>query len=182
MDILYLAAMILLPIVPAFLLFKLLAAAGQVSGKLMGFSIKLGGAFAGYFAVLLLLMFELPVWHPTYSVLQFHGTVTDENGNPIQPLDEKDITLVPDDLMLIPGGEFEVKFTVANNDWPTLSISHPNYKVDNIVLDPNAAGMKDNGKGHYTISNKIILHKLAPYAGTGTPPTPVTDSQEPNHE
>lgn len=45
--------LILLPLVPAFLLFKLLPCSATVEGPLQGLQLKLGGAFAGYFAVLL---------------------------------------------------------------------------------------------------------------------------------
>jgi hypothetical protein len=46
--------MVLVPTIPAFLLFKFLPSTGSVEGPLQGLTFKLGGAFAGYFAILLL--------------------------------------------------------------------------------------------------------------------------------
>src|SRR5437762_1275655 len=46
-----LAALVLLPLIPAFVLFKALRSKGSVSGPLGSFKIALGGAFGGYFAL-----------------------------------------------------------------------------------------------------------------------------------
>jgi len=50
-----LAALTLLPLLPSFFLFKLLPSEAQATGPLKGLKVKLGGAFAGYVVVLLLL-------------------------------------------------------------------------------------------------------------------------------
>ena len=50
----YLVAMgaaILLPFIPAFILFKELPSDASVSGLFQGLKLKLGGAFAGFFAI-----------------------------------------------------------------------------------------------------------------------------------
>lgn len=49
-----LAAIILLPLIPALLIYILLPSNAQVSGPLEGFRVNLTGAFAGYFALVLL--------------------------------------------------------------------------------------------------------------------------------
>lgn len=51
---------VLLPIVPAYLLFKLLPSNAVVAGPLKGLTVNLGGAFGGYFAILLLLLWRMP--------------------------------------------------------------------------------------------------------------------------
>jgi len=177
-DLLYLASMILLPIVPAFLLFKALGSTGDVSGPLLGLKIKLGGAFAGYFAVLVLLFVMYKTWHPTSTVWKAHGSVTDEAGTPIQPLDEKNVTLIPGSLVLYPDGTFDLTFSAAPGDWPSLAISYPNYGSATVRLDPSAQGMKDDGNGHLTIVNPISLHKLPAYTGDGQAASPVAASAE----
>ena len=72
---------ILFPIVPAYFLFKLLDSKGTVDGKVLGFNVKLGGAFAGYFAVLLLVYLMYNVWHPIYVVYTVHGSLADSGIN-----------------------------------------------------------------------------------------------------
>src|SRR4051794_3662428 len=106
-DLIYIICIVLVPIIPAFLLFKLLDSAGGVSGPLLGFKIKLGGAFAGYFSILILLFVMYHVWHPISRVWVIHGKVTDENGTPIEPLHEKDITLSPPTFTAYKDGTFE---------------------------------------------------------------------------
>src|SRR5271165_1443977 len=178
-DLLYLACMILLPIVPAFLLFKALGSTGDVSGPLMGLKIKLGGAFAGYFAVLVLLFVMYHVWHPTYAMWKVHGTVTDDQGAPLEPLDEKNVTLSPASLNLFPDGSFDMTFSTASGDWPTLVVSYPNYQAATVPLNPSGPDMKNDGNGNLTISNPIKLHKIeSPYTGAGGVASPVAATPE----
>ena len=51
---------VLLPIVPALLLFKALPSQGAIKGPLKGLQIKFGGAFAGYLVILLLILRFMP--------------------------------------------------------------------------------------------------------------------------
>jgi hypothetical protein len=63
MNIIYLLIVILVPIIPAYLLFKKLKSSAEASGPISPikeFSVKFGGAFAGYFPIFLLLYFKLP--------------------------------------------------------------------------------------------------------------------------
>jgi hypothetical protein len=50
-PIIILSVLVLLPLIPAFLLFKLLPSRAVVKGPLAGFDVALSGAFAGYFAL-----------------------------------------------------------------------------------------------------------------------------------
>jgi hypothetical protein len=49
-----LALVFLLPLIPAFVLYRFLSAQGEVGGTLFGVPIKLGGSIAGYVVVLLI--------------------------------------------------------------------------------------------------------------------------------
>jgi hypothetical protein len=53
-QILYYAIWIFFPILPAFVFFKFLPSKADVSGPFQGLELKLGGAFGGYFLILLL--------------------------------------------------------------------------------------------------------------------------------
>jgi hypothetical protein len=57
---LYIAVLVLVPIIPAYLLFRALPSEATASGPFKGLSIKLGGAFAGYFLVLLAIAYLVP--------------------------------------------------------------------------------------------------------------------------
>jgi uncharacterized membrane protein len=50
-DLVLLSAVVLLPLIPAFLLFKLLPSRAVVKGPLAGMNVSLGGAFGGYVAL-----------------------------------------------------------------------------------------------------------------------------------
>jgi len=177
-DLLYLMGILLLPIVPAFLLFKALPSTGDVSGPLGGLQIKLSGAFAGYFAIVVLLFVMYHVWHPTYGVYKIHGTVTDENGNPIPGLDGNNLTLEPAGLTFYPDGSFDMKVVAANGDWPKLSVNYPNYMSHPVLLDPGAQGMKKDSSGVILLS-PISLTKLPSYTGGSVAAVPVAVTPEP---
>src|SRR5215210_568088 len=52
----YIVLIVLLPMVPAIAIFKLLPSRAAVTGPFKGLKINLGGAFAGYFVLLVLLL------------------------------------------------------------------------------------------------------------------------------
>jgi hypothetical protein len=54
------ASAVLLPLVPAFLLFAFLPSTGEAKGPFMGLQIKFGGAFAGYLVVFLVMWYSIP--------------------------------------------------------------------------------------------------------------------------
>ena len=97
---------IIIPVIPAFYLFKLLPSTGSVSGLLKGLQIKLGGAFAGYFA-LLLLSFYSPLFkeaEKSKEKLTLHTTLFKKNTSneteEMQPSEFKciDVSFYPSNL------------------------------------------------------------------------------------
>src|SRR5437588_3261868 len=89
LNLVTLCFIILLPVVPAMLLFAVLPSTGELSGPFKGMHIKLGGAFAGYFAVVLLVLGSHSLWAPppAYQVWELSGRVTDEQKQPLQLLE-----------------------------------------------------------------------------------------------
>lgn len=177
LDLIYMACTVLLPVIPAYLLFKALGSAGTATGQLLGMKIKLGGAFAGYFSVLILIFMMYNVWHPTYNVWKIHGTVTDEKGDQVGPLGEKDVFLIPGNFQLYPDDGFDLTFAAPRGDYPTLVVSYPNFQSITLKLDPNSKAIKSDGGGHLTIVNPFALHKLPSYVATGAAPAAVPVSQ-----
>jgi hypothetical protein len=180
---------ILLPIIPAFILFKALPATGSVDGKLQGLEIKLSGAFAGYFAVVLLIIANhtvlIPVQFKMWTVV---GQVVDENGQPIDPLAYKNISLQPNPLTPISPGMFTLTFyspTSSTGTSPTLSISQDDYRTVCYSLDqtmPQAPGCSKDVTvtGNTVDVGKVVLKKLPPYPDSLPPlnstPSPAAGS------
>jgi hypothetical protein len=127
-----LLSVLLLPIIPAAMLFALIPKGGSngfISGKIDGHQYKFGGAFAGYIAVLIFTTkFLLPqVWvHATDQAWEIRGSV-DKNDPTFDP---KKIHFIVDP----PGspanaaGEFIVTFKPAGGiltDLPCLQLEMP---------------------------------------------------------
>jgi len=74
MDLIYLAATILVPIVPAAFLFKALpskpGSTGSITGRFQGMELKFGGAFAGYFAIFFLVFHNYDILAPFLSCVE----------------------------------------------------------------------------------------------------------------
>jgi len=179
---------ILIPLVPAFLLFKAIPSqTANVSGTLQGMHIKLGGAFAGYFALLLLIwmqygrLFPAPV---TYQVWELSGKVTDGTGQPIRALTAGNIHLTPASVQTFPDGTFRLNFytmpdPAGNFDFPMLNVQIDDFVAPTIPLDSSEiragtqsiAIQKDEAKRRITIA-QIPLAQAAAYNPTGPPPSP----------
>jgi hypothetical protein len=175
---------ILLPIIPAFILFKALPATGSVDGKLQGLEIKLSGAFAGYFAVVLLIVMNHAVLIPVqYQMWTVTGQVVDESGRPIDPLAYKNIALEPNPLIPISPGMFTLSFyssSAPTGTSPTLSISADDYATVCYSLDksmPQTPGCSSavTVSGNTIDVGKVVLQKSPPYP-EDLPPLVATDS------
>jgi hypothetical protein len=181
-----LAGVILLPLIPAFIIFKLLPASADVSGPLQGFEIKLGGAFGAYFALVVLILFtKNAIWDPpppVYQVWTVTGTINDNGGSSISPLGEGDISLLPPSLSE-QSGWFTIDIPVKPGqggvaDYPTLSISHPGYQSVYVNLNPASApptGVRFDAAAHTVNVTGLRLQPLPAYTpaaplNPGTPP------------
>jgi hypothetical protein len=162
---------ILLPIIPAFILFKALPATGSVDGKLQGLEIKLSGAFAGYFAVVLLIIMNHAVLMPVqYQAWTVTGQVQDENGQYVDPLAYTNIALEPNPLTPISPGKFALTFyssPTSGGASPTLSISKDDYETVCYSLDPSMPQTPGcstvKATGNTIDVGTVVLKKLPPY-------------------
>lgn len=142
-----LCLLVLVPIVPAYILFKTLGSTAQATGKeFFGFSVQLGGAFAGYFVLILLLAhvfhdyFVLPQSQIVYHLI---GRVQDDQ--------KRGLALTKDNFLLTPepsppvattaGGYFDVSFLVdpkSSVGYPVVEVSYGDYVPTDLHLDPNS--------------------------------------------
>jgi hypothetical protein len=185
-----LATILLLPIVPAFLLFWALPSNAVVSGPLQGLKINLGGAFGAYFALVVLVLGTHSVWNPpptppAYQAWEVKGQIADNNGNPIEPLDVQDVAVVPSDIQRYQQGMFQLDFLAVPGenggiDYPSLVISHKNFKAVTISLNPANAQTLSlasvDSVHHEILINALRLQPPPPYqaaAALNAPQAPV---------
>ena len=189
------AALLLLPVIPAYLLFATLPGHAAVRGPLKGFKINLSGAFAGYFAILLLLLAFPSVWKPgpASGIRRWvvRGRIVNPDGSPVQPLDPKNVTLSPPTLEVGSDGNFTVSFAATPTEdgegvvFPDLVVAADGCKPQTIHLGPNywtglaAEVRQERERTHVIRLDDIKLDGLPAYAL----PTPglATASSEPGH-
>jgi hypothetical protein len=117
---------ILLPIIPAILLFKFLPSTGSVSGPFHGLEIKLGGAFGGYFLLVLVIYFG-PRPTPPYEVWTLKGYIQDEDGTYLPP-DKINMNIQPRSVDYLNDGSFEMDILVKRGQ--SGQVKFPTFMVD----------------------------------------------------
>jgi hypothetical protein len=177
--------LVIVPVFPAFLLFKALPSKAIITGPLQGLNLNLSGAFGAYFALVLLLIGAHSVWDPPIGkVWSLDGTVMDENGNPMPTLETAQVKVDPAPIRIIGSGAFHVDFATTVGPtgdpiYPSLTIAGSNFLESPIPLDPvhpiENKDLKiewDSNKQRIHIT-RIVMHKLPAYNESGPAPAPV---------
>lgn len=170
-----LCLVVLLPIIPAYILYKTLPSRANVSGPFKGLSIQLTGAFGGYFLILLVLVGlssvrQQPSRSEAWSVT---GKVILKNSDPREIMSHNDFSVQPPTNLLYPDGRFDIDVPVrlGQNDsleFPTIVISHNGYMPQTVPLgdqQPTFGGkpykLKSDSKAKkWIIENPIELEPL----------------------
>lgn len=142
-----LVLVLILPLIPAYILFKTLPGGAFVNGPLKGFDINLSGAFAGYFALVLLTFCTMPLWKPSAKPLQedwtVTGTVEYDKGDSESLSSQTRLLLIPPRPSVSRDGAFVVSFKlpagIQDKDLPNLVIDLPGYKMVQIPLSGETA-------------------------------------------
>lgn len=142
-----LAAILLLPLIPAYIIYKFLPASDtDVSGPYKGLSLKLKGAFAGYFLLVLV------------AITLQYVIMSSKQGRSVQQLTE---VLQQRDSLI---GELKTKLTGVVTDW----------YVKGLVTPAGTEGTRfffDDGKTHSNPDGTFELVKRSIASeGTATPP------------
>jgi hypothetical protein len=181
------AAVTLLPLVPAYVLFKTLRSHARVTGPMAGLKVQLGGAFGAYFIVFLVLFQGLGA---EVSRFQYHNwTVAgrvefDTDGEKPNP---HHITtyMKPPLLPIEPDGKFEFtvpiqEFADGHIEWPTILLEMAGYEQGVIRLAPNLPGwgselLKLDRDRDHRVLNVTQPVKLKPqsYSATSLSVTPL---------
>ncbi len=187
-----LMVIVLLPCLPAFLLFKALPSRAAVKGPLRGLEIKLGGAFGGYFALVVLILASHNVWNPvpTYQVWKVTGDLSYQSGSPAELMQNTNILAHPPCVVPDPSGAFEpTVYTMpgagGTAEFPKLTIDAPDYLHVAIPLGDKQfnVGTKvmqlNRDEATWSINlGTIELQKVtAAYGSTpGVAPVPISES------
>lgn len=142
-NILLIVVLVLLPLVPAYTLFRWLPSDGSVEGPFHGTKLKFGGAFAGYL-VLFLALTQVSAGMPQHEVWVVRGQLAfaDDAGT----FDEHSVrfTLRPPGISLHPDGSFRLTLIrmpdeTGEAELPTVIVEHPGYAPVRLDLDNAAA-------------------------------------------
>ncbi len=116
LPLLYILVSLLAPVLPAFVIYKLLPKSRtRVEGPFKGLQLKLGGAFGGYFLLVFMSLIFLRSWQAppdnSYQVWKIQGRLKLE---PASSLDRGKVrfSIEPPDVSLTPDGRFTLALVV----------------------------------------------------------------------
>lgn len=177
---------ILLPVIPAILLFKLLPrSTADVSGPFHGLQIKLGGAVGAYFLLVLVIYFG-PRPTPPYEVWTLKGYIQDEDGTYLPP-EKINMNIQPRSVEYLNDGSFEMDILVKRNQvgqvkLPTLMVDwQPAQLFGNATVHLDSAGQLfgkkynlkvDQGSREIIVTEPIKLQKKIQENAYIPPPGP----------
>lgn len=165
-----LAALVLLPLVPAFVLFRVLRSRGRVDGQMGSFKIALGGAFGGYFA---LTVFISTFYSQTLSKAGVEewtvtGSFQFERGAEPPAI----YCRLSPVLTLDPGNRFEWRIPVVKGTpLPRIAVEPSGYEGDTLYLsnETNALNPPDH-KMLVDAKRRLIAFQPIKFKRTEPPP------------
>ncbi|HEV2732542.1 MAG TPA: hypothetical protein VGV15_21130 [Terriglobales bacterium] len=159
-DFEYMLLVLLLPLIPAFLLFRFLPASANLEGPFKGFTIKLGGAFAGYFVTVLLswhiarTLLE-PMWSDNWNVV---AHISFDGAPPNHPPPTQAVVLVkPPTAEIENSGSLQMMVPVPLVHTGAINIQRlvvavDGYETVNVPLDPDGKHLGAYGGQDYQVT------------------------------
>ena len=145
-ELLFITALVLLPLIPAMVLFTKLPSTGEVSGPLKGLNVKFSGAFAAYLILFGCLLQIRPTDFDHSHVWQVEGRVAFQRPASEGKPNTNDIRVrvTPPDLVVHgngAGGSFRFDVPIPERrgapDFPRLSLDLAGYEPLSVSLAPN---------------------------------------------
>ena len=157
---LVLSLVVLLPLIPAYVLYRFLSSEANVEGPLHGLKFKLGGAFAAYF-ILFIALSRLAVSLPTYDVWTVRGQLAYPDEGEIFDDNLVRFVVKPPGVALHPDGRFQLTlFRVPDPSGeyalPTVIIDRDGYTP--VVLDLDR-GRKIARKRQVLLEDTVTLRR-----------------------
>jgi hypothetical protein len=167
-DYVYMLLVLLLPLIPAYVLFRFLPSSANVEGPFKGLTIKLGGAFAAYFVTVLLswqvaTKFVERYWSENWVVvghLAFDGSTTN-HPSPMQAL----ILVKPPAADIEDSGSLTMQVPIplvheGATDIQRLVVAVDGYETVNVPLDPDNKHLGAYGAQDYQVTFDERNHQI----------------------
>lgn len=157
-ELAFIATLVILPLIPAVVLFKVLPSTGEVSGPFKGLNVKFGGAFAAYLILFVCLLQIRPTDFNHSHVWQVDGHITFERpqAEPKPNTNDIKVRVTPPDLVVHGNGSggtfrFDVPIPEKNGepDFPRLSLDLAGYEPLSVSLAPNQLGDGSDVRAEY---------------------------------
>jgi hypothetical protein len=169
---------VILPMIPAFVLYKMLPSSAVISGPFKGLNTQLQGAFAGYFIIFIVLaklIFSFPCYN--YEVWNVSGNIKPDNRDKAnnKKILEGDISVLPPPSKPdIKNHEFSIDAVVKRDHtgrplFPSIVFNHEGYAPVTIPLTNDTTSWgnkkyiikKDSNNKNITIQTPIELEPLS---------------------
>lgn len=170
-DFVYMLLILLLPLIPAFLLFRFLpnGSSADVQGPFQGLTVKLSGAFAGYFVTVLLSWLVAtsllePTWSDNWNVvaqIAFDGTPAN-HPSPTQAM----VLVKPPIADIAPSGSFQMivpipRLHAGAIDIQRLVVAVDGYETADVPLDPDSKHLGAFGGHDYEVKFDEVHHLIS---------------------
>lgn len=167
-DCVYMLLILLLPIVPAFVLFRFLPSSANAEGPFKGLTIKLGGAFAGYI-VTVLLSWQVaesllePMWSDNWNVVAQIAFDTESGNHP--PPTQAVVLVKPPIADIETSGSLEMMVPIprvhsGSIDIQRLVVAVDGYETVNVPLDPDNKHLGAFGGEDYQVTFDKQSHRI----------------------
>jgi len=168
-DYAYMLLILLLPLLPAFLLFRFLpSSSAVVDGPFKGFNIKLGGAFGGYIVAVFLSWYIAssllaPTWSDNWNVvarLQFVGA-TGAKPSPTEAF----VLVHPPTPDIDSNGTLQLMVPIprvhnSGAELQRLIVAYDGYETVNVPLDPDQRHVATYGGTDYQVKYDEKNHQI----------------------
>lgn len=169
----YVSIVLLVPLLPAFIIYKSLPSSSAVSGPFKGLKINLSGGFAGYFLLVLIAssfaVAKMQEPESAYEVWTVKGSVyylrALANNEQRKDATGVKIGILPPEYQLGSNGMFSMNVLVrpghisSERQFPTLFFSHPAHREISINLNNSNIKVDEENKEIELVEN-INLEKL----------------------
>lgn len=177
-TIMYIVVTILVPLIPAYIIYRVLHSQTHATGKYMGLNIDLKGAFAGYFLLVLCIFGFITARQRAFTLYTVEGKIQLKSA---QDLKAVSMGISPPTTEVLPTGDFVIRVPVENgsHELPRLLIECSGYDAVNINLAEDTVfhsvvNWKQN-KIQVQTPIKMELANDAPYQPDGAVQTALQD-------